>query len=444
VKKLKWVYRGSTLGFVSALCAAMILSGCARAPLQPNSSPSASASENLRRDPAASQLKIFDGADVQLLKDLFQFDTRGKQLKYVVRSKFWTSMDKPYLQKKAKEALEQAIAKTLAVTDAEGGLLGKFKQNLTQEFLKEFVYTLQVYKILNGTIQFDLYFLPEEDSVNDFSNEYSSNRLVRLSETGTLQQKLRDQENWTVTGQLGKASHKLIALSRLAGNQDRTLYAGGAISVYLKLADMRWDPLKPVPHPKKNAVKGFIRYRRYFIHDGSLVEGSCKTDRVSIGKLEWASGKKQSDQLMTVDLYKAFNLANMDPTSQTLEIFPGRWLASNQGRGGLLPRGFLGFKDHEWVGKNLKTGSVYISGTANSFGPPGNFEHELKSLVYSFENKRFDAARSSIYGEVSSDYPSATSSNIAMLLQDCDKYLIKALSLDRVMTPIHASTGGVQ
>jgi len=434
----------SSMGLVGvAVMAMLVAQGCARAPIRQNETVIPS-SEQLRRNPAASAFKIFDEADLQLFQDLFQFNTHGKQLKYVVRSKLWTSMDKHYLKEKVQQALQQAIAKTLAMDGAAGGLLGKLKKNLTEEFLKEFVYTLQVFKIFNGTIQFDLYFIPDQDSPDDYSNEYSSNRLVRLQETGSLRTQLNEEESWTMTGQLGKASQKLIELNRSSGSQPRQLYAGGAVSVYLKLLDMRWNPFKPIPNPKKNALKGFIRYRRYFIHDGQLAPASCKTDRVSIEKIEWSSGKQQVDQLLTVDLYKSFNLAAMAPTAETLEIFPGRWLATNQGRRGLLPSGFLGFKNHEWVGKSLKTGYVYVSGKASVMGAPSVFDQRLNSLVYSFGKKRFDAGLSSLSGDVVPDAPNATQDVTYGLLQDCQDYFTKALSLGRVTTSIHANSGGEQ
>ncbi len=393
--------------------------GCSHAPKGPEPA----------REPAADLLSIVEAADLRLYQDFFHTETHQKQLRQNVRFKLWTDMDSQYLKDKTKQALDEAIAKTFA-PNGEGKLVEKLKRNIMSEFLEEFVKTLTFYKIVNGTIQFDFYFLPEADSPSDFSNELASNRLIRLKEAGTLGSKLQELDTWTVTGQFARMRSSLAQLSNPGAEGDYR-YAGGVISINIKLLDMRWDIFhRPIPNTKKNAVKGFVRYRRYFIRK------DLKSDLDACGKLAFSSENSQGSgrQFVTVDIYKGFNLANFLPQRETLEVFPGRLIASNQGR-----KELIGAKD--FVGKTLKTGTLTLSVEVSDGKTPLKARHEIRSLVYSFDKQEFDSLRSSIRSNAEimrsppdEDWPNLNDAGTASrfrVLQTCGSALSKALALDR-------------
>ncbi|MCM2277831.1 MAG: hypothetical protein NDJ89_07115 [Oligoflexia bacterium] len=364
------------------------------------------------REPASAGLtEFFKGVDGKLLSDFFQLDTRGKQLRYRVQSRLWTSMDDEYLQEQARRALNDAIARTLETKDIEKrsgeepSLASRLKGNLMESFLEEFVKTWKFYKIVNGTLQLDLYFLPERDSPSDYGPELASNGLVRMNDTGSLAARLRELDEASFTRRI-HAAGKFVPGKGFADG-DPLRYVGGVITLNIKILDSRWKPLqKLLPSPRKNAVKGYIRYRRYFAgRELAASDGACGK-----GAFE---GNAAGDRFTTVDVYKTFNLEKLAPKAERLEVFPGRIMAPNKGEDELLPSG------SDFVGKTIHGGDYRISA--------GAADHRVRSLVYSISDGRFDSRRSSLWSTGSEG------GEQNRYLTECRDYLISAFHLNRVL-----------
>jgi len=383
--------------------------------------------------------KILEGIDPELTRDFFSAETYGKNLRFTVRAKLWTDLDKPYMQENLKSALEDAVAKTLDPASGASPLTQVLKKNLMSEFMQHFVYRLGVLKLVNGTVQVDFHFLPESDDAQTLVQEMASNQLVRFGAVGTLGKQLADLDSWSVTQQVRDMTPKIIALRQAVGKDMENVLVGGTVSLYLKLLDTHWRISKPIPNTGKNAVKGFVRYRRYFVRPSALPSqaAACEDPLVKLDRLEWDSKKSNPAQFYTVDVYKSFNLKGMIPEPDTVEIFPGRLLAGNEGRSDLLPKG------HGFNGKSLRSGSLVLGGLLKSGSEQIRFSHKVDKLVFQLDKQAFDGGLSKMQASVELADGSSEASmdmlaqvqraqeSIHRMLDKCGAALVKDLKLGR-------------
>lgn len=412
----------------------------------PPQSPVESPKKMDRSPSSTGMIKILESMDQSLYQDFFSTENYGKKLRYEVKHHLWTDLNKPHMNKRLHNALDDAIEATLNTQDTSRSLMERLKKNLFNEFMSHFVKGLQLAEIVDGTIQIDLHFIPKEDSPLNFDNELSSNRLIRFhlqNHSGErLSSLLKKIEEETFTSQIRNQAPRI---AQLDSNTQKALYTGGVISLYIKLLDTHWKLSNPIPHPKENAVKGFVRYRRYFVMPSFTTQNliSCTSNHLKIEKVQWKNAGSvappRSKQFYTVDLYKRFNLADFTPRAETLEIFPGRIMASNKGRNDLLP------KSQRTIGKSVHTSSLVLEGQyteANT--PPLHFKHQLQSLVYRFDKKKFDSTSSSRMSTIELMHYPADGSNVttesisqhsfADLLDQCPQHLSEALQIPRFAT----------
>lgn len=309
-----------------------------------------------------SSLKIFENRDPQLYQDYF---SENKKMKI----EFWTNRDEESIKKRARLALHTAISETLLNKDAKGVSKDLFKSNLIKSFSDKFLKSLYLLKIMNGTFQIDLHFSHEE--ISTFNQLMKTNQLIDSSQTGTLLSSLEDK----------KISFTKNIIEKSTPIQDeRYRNLGGTITLWFKVLDLNWNPLNPIPNPPKNAVKGFVKYRRYFQvkKDWNPII-PLKTIQSEL-EVKWKNNEKPA--ILTVDLTKTFNLGSMVPKAESLEIHFGLIKPPKHFKTGPLASLNLFSKD-ERVNKLL------LFGNSGSGKNTKSFELEVSKLSFLLEENKF-------------------------------------------------------
>lgn len=337
--------------------------------------------KNKTTDMSRYPASFFAGKDIQLYRDYFTFETFQKYLNYEMDVTVNTDKDGNYLKKKARLALHDTFAKSFSQhgvnqkNGVESSLLGLLKQNFMKSMINRFLKTLYVFKILDGEFQIDLSFTPVEEQNLSFKKELESNQLIDLNEGKSLSEFLESKKV-----NLNNAVHK----SRVPNNGRVYEYNGGLITIWLKVADLSWNPLNPIPNPKKNAVKGFVRYRRYFRADNmSLLNPQFSGDGISIENIHFEKNKNQIQNFVTVDIYKTFNLKTLIPVLDRMEIHFGKLLPKDVHQDTLIQRIFT--KNE----KTIDTGRLFINGTIGEGSKSKNFATHVKKLVFNFKKSKF-------------------------------------------------------
>lgn len=322
----------------------------------------------------------------QLYKDYLEPSALPEGFKNKVHLEFHTTMDEEHLRSGALHAFRAAVNKTLdtdGAGDAEESneqtgaskLIGKFKENLVDELLREFVLGLQVLKIINGAIQVDFHFLPEEDSPTQYDRQLDSNQLVRLSHTGSLAQAMaQTQKPWTM--KYSEVANR-IQEQPTRGHQ----VFGGTISLWIRI-------LKPMVPFKKNVLQGFVRYRRYFLHEQMAHPQfiNPKADfKVTGGRMVAAPS---APVYYTVDIYKTFDATNIAPRLDSMDIYPGRIEDVSFGRPGLSP------KRQEGHMHSHQNSSFYFTGHHRRLSKKSEITFKVEKISYDFSKNKLSAKNS--------------------------------------------------
>lgn len=372
------------------------------------------------REPASVKNIITDG-EAQALGDLMGGDSPLKTYRHPMKVQFHTSGDGKYLSETARKALNEALLETLGTENPEQGLAKLAAGNLRDALVENFVKTMRVYKIINTGLQMDLTFNPQPNQRNNFSDELSSNQLVRQDETGKLSGKWEKLEKATDTGTVYGNS------SLIPAQQGRADYIGGALTMYIEILDLR--PKFGLPSIKKNGVKGFIRYRRYY-RLNKEIQNTAECDGFVLTSKSAGPGVPL---FYTVDLYKNFNLKNLIPTEETLEIFPGLLASNNEGRSELMPDNL------EKSGKSISTGKFVVQQKRTVHG---ELSFSLEKIVYDLQAKELDRDRSktkvveyfsSRNGNGMADEQQALYGASRNYLKKCETSMEKFLNLDALV-----------
>jgi len=308
-----------------------------------------------KRNPAS--IKFFEGKDPNLYGDYF-----SKNHKMDI--KFWTDKDGESIKKRARLALHMAISETLLKKRGEELPKDLFKENLIEAFSKKFLKSLYILKIINGTFQVDLHFEPHQ--IKNFESLMSTNQFIDSNQTGTLLKNLNSKEK--------DFEDKL--LSRTSSPSKNYQNLGGVITLWFKVADLNWDPLNPIPNPPKNAVKGFVKYRRYFKMNPNWTPSIPLSGLNTKLNGKWL--KNDKPRIITVDLTKPFNLKNLKPISEKIEVHFGKIKYPKHFREGPIA-------NLDFFSKDSRPNKLLFTGHDQT----KNFEFELKKLVFDFEQKRF-------------------------------------------------------
>lgn len=373
------------------------------------------------REPASLNKIVSDG-QVQALADLMGGDSPLNPYRHPLKIQFYTNGDQKYLSETARKALNQAIIETLGVENPEQGLAKLAAGNLKDALIENFVKTMRFYKIINTGLQVDLTFLPQPNNKNDYASELNSNQLIRFNETGALSAKWDQLEKSTDTGTVYNNSVYIPA------QQGKADYIGGTMTMFVEILDTR--PKFGLPSIKKNGVKGFVRYRRYYrLNRETQKQVSCEGFKLS------AKAAGPSVPLFyTVDLYKNFNLKNIIPTEETIEIFPGLLASTNEGRTELMP------DKYEKTGKSIPTGQFLVEQKRTVHGV---ISFSLEKIVYDLKEKKLDRDRSkaklvefysSNNGDSMAEESSALYSARTQYLKKCESSMEKFLNLDALVS----------
>lgn len=304
------------------------------------------------RQPAGAK-DLLTNDEARAFSELLGDDSPLNPYRHPLKIQLRTSGDGNYLSETAEKALREAIVKSLQGDGPEQGLAKAVGSNLKGALIDNFITTLRFYKIINVGIQVDLIFLPEPNNYRDFTSELSSNQLVRLNEVGKLSEKWKDQDK-PITNKLFSNSFYIPT------NNSPLNYVGGLFTLYVKILDA--DPKLKVPNIVKNGVKGVVRYRRFYRMNEVAQKNLICENFVSTFK---ALGDRVP-LFYTLDLYKKFNLAEISPEEETIEVFPGLIAAQGEGRDGLMPDSDAKSKDAENAGRSISTGIFSVQQKGSS------------------------------------------------------------------------------
>jgi len=376
----------------------------------------------------ANQLK---NVEIGVLKDYFTLDDHGKKLRYDIEFKVRTG-DNAYFGEKAKKAVSEALINTFMInTKSKEELIGRTlisiaKQEFMASFMKHFVKTITFYKLLDRDIQVDFNFIPTAENPIDYSYELSTNHLLNISNTDTFYSKL--------TGKNKKIIDQVISKNR-ESNNERYQYAGGSISLWIKVLDSF------LPGTKDKAVKGLIRYRRYFIdHETQSHNIGIEQEGVLVNNITFT--KTSLSPYLTVDIIKKFNIKESTPRLDQMIIYPGRLFEPDMYKEDIVEN-ILYFNTN-----SIETGKLLISGSVLSNSQKYPYNLNLKKLVYDFQAKIFDNNKSDTLTDIK-NFPMnndpAIKQNLGMkirgvILEKFKNSLIEKLELDR----FHNRVGGAQ
>lgn len=320
------------------------------------------------REPASIP-KVLAGVETSILSEMMGGDSPLNSYRHPLSVRFHVNGDKKYLSTTARKALNEALTKTLGTDDPEKGFAKLAAGNIKDALIANFIMTMRFYKLINTGLQVDLAFLPEANQVKSFAAELNSNQLVRLDEIGSLSSKWNKIENISETNAIYNNS---VLIPAKTGQAE---YISGMISFYIEILDS--SPKLGLPSLRKNGVKGFVRYRRIYRSNKDFAKSMACDNYVLSSK----NSNSQTSQFFTVDLYKNFNLENLIPTQETLEVSPGVLVASNEGRVELLP------DSYEKTGKSLLTSNFVVEQKSGTKEP---VSFMLKRIVFDLKQGGLD------------------------------------------------------
>lgn len=336
-----------------------------------------SQSNQTSRYPAATN---WDLIDVSLIEDYFNYPTFGKSIDYKIKTKFYTDKNEDYLKRNALETIQESFVRTFEHRDPSSKASKLFTKNLYSGFIDNFIKTISVTKIINGQFQFDFEFVPSFQQQITFENELSTNQLINISKKSNLLNYIEKEEL--------DLSQKIVNIS-WPDSGDLYQYSGGNITLWFKFLDMVWRPSQPIPNPKKNAVKGHIRFRKYFkVNPNNGKNSFLKNHFFEFENYTFKKDKKNQTRFITVDIYKSFNLDEMTPQLDRMEIHFGKVLASNEIHDSIVENLISIDKPDINTGVFILRGH-FISDLANQKKIQSQIS--VKKLIYNFKDKEFES-----------------------------------------------------
>lgn len=331
------------------------------------------------RKPAQMDLSSLPSVDH--FQEIFQFDNQSGHLTYDMDVAFWSDKGADYFKKNGKQAIEEGLKKTfdsLATGNKELKLPAEAKANIIKEALNTFVYTTKALKLIDSNFEIDLTFTPRNVEAN-YNRELDNNQLVNFSNTGNL---LKD------INQNGKSLPEKVLETNFAFNGDTYQYVGGAITISAEVLDTSWKITQPIPKPKKNALKGYLRLRKYYrVNDPSLmnVDKLFNSKEIEINMTHFKEEDNSKTPFITVDSLYTFNLEELIPNPEKVVIHFGELVSLDKSYDNLFKRVLRIFKKSN----DIKTSDLYFKGIAKSFNGKEKFSTKIDTLVYDYETKKF-------------------------------------------------------
>ncbi|EQC45250.1 hypothetical protein [Bacteriovorax sp. Seq25_V] len=378
----------------------------------------APASLDLSTLPAASQFE-----------DYFQFDTHSGHVTYDMDVHFWSDKGADYFKKNGKEAIEEGLKKTfaeLAKGNKELTLPASAKGQLVKQFLNQFVYTFKAVKLIDANFELDFTFTPRNTEAS-FSPELDSNQLVNFNTTGRLLNDITNDPKTLPESVLG---------TNIPFSGEAFQYVGGAITVSAELLDTSWKITQPIPKPTKNAVKGFLRLRKYYrVNDPSVIDlnSVIKNKSINVSMTHFKLEDDYKHQYITVDNIYSFNLADLIPQPEKMVIHVGEIVSLDKSHDNLIKRIFSIFKKDN----DIRTSDLYISGESNFDMPSEKFKTRVEKLVYDMKEKKFTSNSKIVTRSTnsSSDFKINNKIKRAFLEAPADK-IIESFKLEELFNSI--------
>jgi hypothetical protein len=338
------------------------------------------------RSPSA--LLDFDPDSLEIYRDYFSYPTYQKYLSYDLALNFRTDKDKPYvkevLQKSLQETIRTSLIQKKAATAEEGieahdkGLTALIKGNLVNSLVDNFVKTIKVYKIINGTFQIDLNFIPKAQKEFGYDSELASNELINWSKKDSLFEELKRED---------VPFHQKVLETPVPSTSNTYQYKGGQITIWFKVMDL--TPTLKLPSPTKRGVKGFIRLRRYYrAPELANTEPFVEDNDFRLNMVHFKSLKKKnkngvSENFVTADIYKEFDLENPVPKLDRVELHFGKVLPDNFHKNSLIGRLFA-YKE-----KTIETSELNLFGVLKYHDKEYVFESQINKLIFDFKTGEF-------------------------------------------------------
>ncbi|GAB4011293.1 MAG: hypothetical protein Fur0010_05400 [Bdellovibrio sp.] len=379
-------------------------------------------SSSISRLPAATN---WSEIDIDLITDYFDYPTFGKLINQKIRTNFYTNKNERYLKEKSLKTIQEAFQKTFEHKRTEEKAAKLFTKNLYSEFIDNFIKTIQITKIVNGQFQFDFEFVPEINQKIEFTNELSTNDLIDIRNQESLLE-IVDTPPKEITDE--------ILDIPWPDSGDYYQYVGGNITAWFKVLDLIWKPSSPIPNPRKNAVKGFLRFRKYFkVNPQNSKLQLIKNRFFNIENIIFTKGDESNHTYVTVDVYKTFDLENLNPQLDRMEIYFGKLKPSNEIHDSILEN--LISKDKP----DINTGDLILRGFyISDFDSQKKLQVQIKikSLIYDFKSDELDEESKIIVSADGNRLPQSQMGLIKnevrdRLLRMSSTELLKALETER-------------
>jgi hypothetical protein len=380
-----------------------------------------------QRGPASLAKNKLPALDV--MTDFFQHDTYNGYVNYDMDVHFWTDKGKKYFKRNGKKALEDGLKKTffeVVNNNAKGDkkLPAEAPKHIMKEFMKRFVYTIKAIKLVDANFEVDFSFAPRNIKVTDYKEELASNQLVHLETKGELLKSLN---------KVDQTLPEKVLEAKIPSTGHLFQYVGGAITISAEVLDTNWKITQPIPKTKQNAVKGQVRFRKYYrvnnvsdLNVTSLLESSNLKGKTT----HFKKRKGHDEAYITVDVIYKYNLANPIPQKDKVVIHMGEIVSLDKSHDNLIKRIFTVFKKSN----DVRTADFYVEGDYSGRGPTSRFKTKIKKLVYDFQDKKFLTKSSfSTHSDNSSSNGIISSKVKKVLLKEKEDEFIKALKLEQLI-----------
>lgn len=326
------------------------------------------------RSPSA--LLDFDPDSLEVYRDFFDFESFQKYLDYKLSLKIYSNQPKEQdavILKTLKESINETLIqknaghKTEGIESHDKGLLSLIEGNLFTDLAYEFKKRLKKKGFPKGLYQINFNFTPHTHSEFTYNDQLGSNNLIDWSKKGSLVKSMN---------KLPKTFEEKIVFTPVPASSDSYQYKGGQITLWL---DMDADP------------KGFIRVRRYFRaselanSDAHIQDETFRVNLVHFKSLNKKNKHGNSENFVTVDLYKKFEGENGKPELDRIELHFGKVLPQRF-ESKDLSRGLASYSNSV-----LETSELNIYGVLNYHSKEHIFMTKVEKLVFDFKSGEFSS-----------------------------------------------------
>ncbi len=321
--------------------------------------------------------------DLSILDDYFLHDTFKGYVKYDMDVSMWSDKGDQYFKKKILNALDSGLKKSFKELvdnnkDGDKTLTGEAKSHVIKSLLKELLLTHKFHKIIDANFEIDFTFTPKNNNYSHYRDELKSNQLVDMNSKDTL---VEEFNKFNQNPMLKYTDIKLPSTGHMYQ------YIGGAITITSEILDTTINPLKPIPNPKKNAVKGHVRLRKYYrinTPNEFDLSGMLSSNKITNFVTSFSQKEGFKSHYITVDTIFDYNLKNILPVKKKVEIYPGQLLSLDKTHDNIIKRAMQVFDKSN----HIKSSVYKISGDYNSTNARAKFEAIISKITHDFASSK--------------------------------------------------------